>query len=186
MKWFTSWSSSAGSARWRSFITRRASCVRSRRSTGSATFVNSGALISMIRLPNVPACSEVRTDTGIWATSGSSASSPCSSSQRRTAPAQTDTTTSLTVQPYWFFTRLTDSSERRPNTKRRCGEMRPLKLVRGAFSVERSSRPPSARLRACPTRPATRAARPAPGSVLKAVSSRLGSADGSARRNRSG
>ena len=158
MKWFASWSSSAGSARWRSFITRSASWVRSRRSTGSATFVNSGALISMIRLPNVPACSERahrHRDLGHERLVGSSS---CSSSQRRTAPAQIDTTTSLTVQPCRFLTRLTASSESRPKAKRRCGEMRPLKLVRGAFRLVRSSRPPSPRLSAWPTRPATRAA----------------------------
>ena len=56
-------------------------------------------------------------------------------SQRRTAPAQTATTTSLTVQSWRFFTPLTASSESRPKTKRRCGEMRPLKRVRGALSV---------------------------------------------------
>ena len=69
--------------------------------------MNSGALINMIRLPNVPISSELRTDTGIWATSGSSSSSPCSSSQRRTAPAQIDTTTSFTVHPCRFLMSFT-------------------------------------------------------------------------------
>ena len=51
MKLFASWSSSAGSARWRSFISPSASCVSRSRSTGSASLVNSGALMSMMRLP---------------------------------------------------------------------------------------------------------------------------------------
>jgi hypothetical protein len=37
--------------------------------------------MSMIRLPYVPACSSVRTEIGIWATSGVSGRSSCSSSR---------------------------------------------------------------------------------------------------------
>ena len=50
-KWLASWSSSAGSALWRSFMSPIASCVASTRSTGSSMFVYSGALISMILFP---------------------------------------------------------------------------------------------------------------------------------------
>ena len=176
MKWFASWSRSAGSARWRCFMSPIASCVSVRRSTGSSTFVKSGALISMIRLPYVPVCSLVLTETGICATSGSSGSSECSTSQRRTTPAHIETTTSLTVQPCSFFTALTSSSVSWPNANRRCGETRPLNEVFGA--------------RRLPTlaaaRPAMRPIVPAPGKVPNGVSSRFGTARGSDRIARSG
>ena len=92
-----------------------------------------------IRLPYVPASSSVRTDTGIIATSGSSGSSSRSSSQPRTAVAHSATTTSLTVIPSSFLSRLTVSSESEPNAKRRCGPTRPLKLVFGGRAVVTSS-----------------------------------------------
>ena len=134
MKWLASWSSSAGSARWRSFISSSASCVRSSRRTGSGSSVNSGARISRMRLPYVPRCSRVRTETGICATSGSSGSSSWATSQRRTAPAQSVTTTSLTVTPKDRLTALTSSRDSWPKANRRCGETRPENDVRGARS----------------------------------------------------
>ena len=51
MKLLASESSSAGSARWRSFISANASCVAFSRCTGSSMSVYSGAAISRIRLP---------------------------------------------------------------------------------------------------------------------------------------
>ena len=97
------------------------------------SLVKRGALISMIRLPKVPICSSVRTETGTWTTSGSAGSSSCSSSQLRTAPAQIETTTSLTVQRCLFFTSFTSSRSSCPKAKRRWGEIRPLKQVFGAL-----------------------------------------------------
>ena len=79
----------------------------------------------------------MRTEIGICATSGSSGSSSWASSQRRTAPAQIETMTSLTVDPWAFLTALTSSSGSWPNVKRRCGEMRPLNDVFGATSCVR-------------------------------------------------
>ena len=51
MKWLASASRLAGSARWRSFMSPSASWVRAGAATGSATFVISGAAMSMILLP---------------------------------------------------------------------------------------------------------------------------------------
>ena len=121
MKLVASVSRSAGSAWWRSFAPRRYSWARSSRLRGSFTLVGIGTIIVETRLPNVPACSSVRTDTGIIATSGSFGSSSRSSSQSRTAVAHSATTTSLTVMPSSFLSRLTVSSESEPNAKRRCG-----------------------------------------------------------------
>jgi hypothetical protein len=53
-------------------------------------------------------------------------------SQRRTALAQIETIACLTVQWWWFLIVLTSSSDSWPKVKRRCGEMRPLRDVRGA------------------------------------------------------
>ena len=55
-----------------------------------------------------------------------------SGAERRTAPAQTDTTTSLTVVPCAFLTSLNSSREREPKVKRRWGETRWLNDVLGA------------------------------------------------------
>ena len=185
MKWLASWSSSAGSARWRSFISSSASCVRSSRRTGSASSVNSGARISRMRLPNVPRCSRVRTETGICATSGSSGSSSWSTSQRRTAPAQSVTTTSLTVTPKDRLTALTSSRDSWPKANRRCGETRPENDVRGA----RSSGCSITSLPSSPAaRPTSREAVVAPGIGLNTAgaSAACSAADGSPRITRSG
>jgi hypothetical protein len=84
---------SAGTAPKRSLVARSSSCARSTRSSGSATSVGIGTNIIEMRLPNVPRCAGVRTDSGTMATSGSSASSSRSSSQVRSAAAHSVTTT---------------------------------------------------------------------------------------------
>ena len=186
MKLLASWSSDAGNAWSRSFISASDSCVARRRSTGSAISVCSSTPIRRMRLPNVPCCSGLRTETGICAINGSSPSSWCSSNQRRTAPAQIDTTTSLTVTPWMFLASLTASSGSRPKTMRRCAETLPLNDVCGGVQ---SLRPLTIGLRrsaACMRRPAA-PTRLAPGRMLKMpTSSKLGSAAGIERSRRSG
>src|SRR3954452_291539 len=85
MKLVASVSRSAGRARWRSLELRRYSCARSSRLRGSATLVGIGTIMVETRLPNVPICSSVRTDTGIIATSGSRGSSLRGGNQSRHA-----------------------------------------------------------------------------------------------------
>ncbi len=105
--------------------------------------------------------------------------SSCSISQRRTAPAHTLTTTSLTVAPWLFLAFLNSLSGSWPKTKRRCGETRPLKTVLGATMSGRST----------PSRlsiPASFESVPAPGKIPNGVSSRFGIAFGSARSIRTG
>jgi hypothetical protein len=84
------------------------------------------------RLPWVPSCSWVRTETGTGAISGPSGSASWSISHRRGAPAHNATTTSLTVTPSAFFTRLTSGSGRLAKPQRRCWVMDRLNGVRGA------------------------------------------------------
>ncbi len=62
-------------------------------------WVGIGAIMVETRLPWVPFCSSVRTETGTAATSGASGSASWSSSQCRSAPADSAITTSLTVMP---------------------------------------------------------------------------------------
>jgi hypothetical protein len=96
-----------------------------------------------ILLPKLPSSPGPRTDTGIIATSGSFGSSQCSGSQPRSERAQSVTSTSLTVVPVASLIALTRSSEIDPNEKRRCGEIGPLKQVRGARAVATSRMPSS-------------------------------------------
>ena len=123
----------------------------------------------------------MRTDTGICATSGSSGRSWCFTSQRRTAPAQIETITSLTVVPRAFFTALISSSGSCPNAKRRWADMRPLNCVFGACSVFRPRFTPV-------MRPAIRPTVPAPGMPPKiaGTSSTFGIVAGKERSRRSG
>ena len=121
----------------------------------------------------------MRTDTGTCATSGVSGRSSCSISQRRTAPAQTETTTSLTVAPCVFLAALKSARGIWPKTKRRCGETRPLKSVFGAVRSGRST--PSRR-----SRPPSLPSVLAPGKIPNGVSSMFGIAFGSARSIRTG
>ena len=141
-----------------------------------------------IRLPNVPRCSGVRTDTGTIVSSGSLGSSPRSASQSRSAPAQIVMTTSLTVQPAAFLTALTSASGSDPNATRRCGVIDPWKRVRGAVRVAPCRIPPSRR------RGESRASRrliaavvPMPGTCRSiATLSRCGSVRGTAATARTG
>ena len=165
MTWLASWSSVAGSALWRSLAEAIVRLMRSSRLRGSASSVGSSTTIVEIRLPNVPNCSGVRTETGTIVTSGSSGSSPCSIRNSRIADAHIVITTSLTVLPKAFLTALTSVSETLPQPTLRCGESAAWKRVRGARSLRPSSTPPSVR-RGESTRPTTR--------VVEAIDRRAG------------
>jgi len=132
MKRVASVSRSAGSALWRSLATSSVSWVRSSRRAGSGSSVAIGTTITDTRLPNVPYCSSVRTETGTIAMSGSAGSASRSASHRRTMPVHSATTTSLTVKPKASLICLTVSSGSLPKAKRRWGEIGPLNGVGGA------------------------------------------------------
>jgi hypothetical protein len=127
MKWLASCISVAGVARRRSLAARMTTFTRATRRFASGSSVGSGTIIIDTRLPNVPACSGVRTDTGTIASSGSVGRSSAAASQRRSAPALSPSTTSLTVTPSAFLTALTSASGSEANAKRRCGPIRRLK-----------------------------------------------------------
>ena len=119
--------------------------MRRRRAAGSGSLVGIGTTIIEIRLPQVPRSSRLRTDIGIIATSGSSGSASRSISQSRTAPAQSVTTTSLTVTPNSRRTWRTASSERSRTRSAGARETGPLNGVFGgrALVTSRMSVPSS-------------------------------------------
>src|SRR3954447_15980128 len=180
-------SRSAGRALCRSLALRRSSWVRRRRSAGSGSSVGIGTIIIETRLPYVPCCSSVRTDMGTIATSGSSGSASRSRSHWRTAPAQSATTTSLTVRPSAPLSALTAASESWPNAKRRCAEIGPLNGVRGGRAVVASRTAGSWPPIALRTRPTARETVGPPGRALTPGSSvTFGSVVGIERSARSG
>ena len=113
-----------------------------RRSTGSATSVASEVSMAERRLPALSLSSSARTEIGTKPTRGSSGSSPRASRYRRSAPAQSASTTSLTVHPKWFFTAFRSSRRTSPNATRRCGVIARLNEVLGALKGERRRQTP--------------------------------------------
>ena len=188
MKLVASVSRSAGSARWRCLALISSSWVRIRRRSGSGSSVGIGTIIIDTRLPKVPCCSSVRTDTGTIATSGSSGRSSWSISHSRSAEAQRVTTTSLTVMPAALLIALTVSSETWPMARRRWGEIFALNDVVGARAVVTSSTSGSS------SEPSSLRARVTalvsvgtPGNAFApGRSNRLGRADGAERNARTG
>ena len=143
--------------------------------------MGSRGIITETRLPNARASSAVLTETGTMASSGLEGSSSCSINQRRSAVVQSARTTSLTVTPKAFFTRLTSSSGSDPNATRRCGVILRLKDVRGGRPGGGWITPPSPSEGDPPvSRRAARETVPTPGTLpTPGTSARPGSVRGS-------
>src|SRR5947207_810046 len=118
-----------------------------RRSTGSSMLVASDTSMAVTWLPIEPRSPLVRTDIGTIATRDDSGSSPFSDRYRRSAPAQTASTTSLTVPPSAFFTIFTSSRDTSAKAKRRWGVMEVFNEVRGALNGAGGGTAPGRRLR---------------------------------------
>ena len=112
-----------------------ASCTRSTRVSGSGSSVGRRVESMDTRLVQRSASSPVRIETGTSATSGSSGSASCSSSQVRSPPAQTAMTTSLTVAPKADLMALTAGSDAEPIASLRCGVILSLNGVRGGRTL---------------------------------------------------
>ncbi|SKY76504.1 Uncharacterised protein [Mycobacteroides abscessus subsp. abscessus] len=120
---------------WCAFAFRESSAARSIRSTGSATSeANCVNIPDTLLVPCTikPLSSAPWTDTGTIATSGLSGSSLCANRYSRSAPPVIANTTSFTLTPKRFLTRLMSASESWVSAIERCGVIGPLNRVRGA------------------------------------------------------
>ncbi len=124
---------------WR-FAAFIASWHRITRSSGSAQFVGSSAMMLDTRFVQGSSSSPVRIDTGTIARNGLSGSASWWSRYSRSAPAQIAITMSLTVQPVAVFSALMFSSEVERIAKRRCGEIARFHGVAGAGEIGRLTR----------------------------------------------
>ena len=112
--------------------------------------------MAAILFPSAPSSASVRIDTGTSARSSSpSVRTPREVSQRRSAPATTVSTTSLTVPPSSFFARLKSASVDLTQRMRRCGPISTFSGSSGAgfrFAHATSPSPSAASRTSCRAR----------------------------------